>query len=76
MFIEGLKFILGVGLGLIILLVAMSLLISVFNINTRDDTDPPDGRSGLKIYIDHKTGVEYLGISKGGLVKRETKKHE
>jgi hypothetical protein len=28
--------------------------------STRDDSDPPNGRSGLVIYKDHLTGCEYL----------------
>lgn len=30
-------------------------------------------RSGLKIYTDAKTGVQYLSDGHGGLVKRETR---
>jgi Family of unknown function (DUF6440) len=26
----------------------------------KDDSDPPDGRSGLVIYTDHLTGCQYL----------------
>jgi len=26
-----------------------------------DDTDPPGERSGLHLYIDHRTGCHYLG---------------
>lgn len=26
----------------------------------RDDSDPPDGRSGLLIYTDHLTGCQYV----------------
>jgi len=26
----------------------------------KDDTDPPDGRSGLILYTDAKTGCQYL----------------
>lgn len=26
----------------------------------RDDTDPPDGRSGMLLLTDHKTGCQYL----------------
>ena len=26
----------------------------------RDDTDPPDGRSGMGLRIDHRTGCHYL----------------
>lgn len=30
----------------------------------RDDSDPPDGHSGMTIYTDHLTGCQYL--KKGG----------
>lgn len=26
----------------------------------KDDTDPPDGRSGLGLRVDHRTGCHYL----------------
>ena len=36
-----------------------------------DDTDASSwGRSGMKIYTDHKTGVQYLGAERGGLTVR------
>lgn len=36
----------------------------------RDDTDPPDGVSGLVIYTDFATGVQYVGGALGGLTPR------
>jgi hypothetical protein len=37
----------------------------------RDDTDPPDGRSGLGLYVDHRTGCHYLGAGLfGGITPR------
>lgn len=35
-----------------------------------DDTDPPDGRSGLTLSTDHRTGCQYLGRPLGGLTPR------
>lgn len=35
-----------------------------------DDTDPPDGHSGLSLYTDHRTGCQYLGVLFGGLTPR------
>ena len=36
-----------------------------------DDTDRDAWhRSGLRVYTDHKTGVEYVGTSNGGLTPR------
>lgn len=38
---------------------------------SRDDTDQPGGkRSGLTLYVDHGTGVEYVGTLMGGLTPR------
>jgi len=36
----------------------------------KDSTDPADGRSGLVIKIDYKTGCEYLSTGHGGLHPR------
>ncbi|MEM1191737.1 MAG: DUF6440 family protein [Pseudomonadota bacterium] len=35
-----------------------------------DSTDNGKERSGLKIFVDHKTGVQYLGTARGGLTPR------
>jgi len=35
----------------------------------KDDTDPIDGRSGLSIYTDNLTGVQYVGNSNGLTVR-------
>lgn len=36
----------------------------------KDDTDPPDGRSGMVIYTDHLTGCQYLARPLGGVTPR------
>lgn len=36
----------------------------------KDDTDPPKGRSDLKVYTDHRTGCQYIGTGSGGLTPR------
>lgn len=36
----------------------------------KDDTDPAIGRSGLNLYTDAKTGIQYLGMPRGGLTVR------
>lgn len=36
----------------------------------RDDTDPANGRSDMRILTDHKTGCQYLAGSRGGLTPR------
>ena len=36
----------------------------------RDDTDPPNGRSGMRLLIDHRTGLHYLAAPGGGITPR------
>ena len=36
----------------------------------RDATDPPHGRSDMKILTDHETGCQYLAGGRGGLTPR------
>lgn len=36
----------------------------------RDDTDPPNGRSGMRLYTDAATGCQYLGTLTGGVTPR------
>ena len=43
-------------LGLAIALIIASLIIY----KPQDDTDPPAGRSGMGLRIDHRTGCHYL----------------
>lgn len=61
---------------LIMAILAAYLLISIatnpygaLNAFKRDDTDGKE-RSGLVIYTDHKTGVQYVGNALGGLTVR------
>jgi len=35
-----------------------------------DDTDPPNGRSDLIVFTDHRTGCQYLSSKRGGLTPR------
>lgn len=37
---------------------------------TRDDTDPPNGHSGMSLHTDALTGCQYLGKARGGLTPR------
>lgn len=36
----------------------------------RDDTDPPGGRSGLKVYTDQRTGCQYVATVFSSLTPR------
>lgn len=38
--------------------------------NPRDDSDPPDGRSGLRPLTDNLTGCQYLKTPGGGITPR------
>lgn len=38
--------------------------------SSRDNTDPKGGRSGLVLYTDAATGVQYVGTVMGGLTVR------
>lgn len=50
------------------LLICVIAVVSFFA--PHDDTDAPGSRSGLAIYVDYKTGCEYLGRTFGGLTPR------
>lgn len=55
-----------------IFLFFLVVAVDVIHKSTRpyDSTDPSDGRSGLRLYIDDGTGCHYLGSSNGGLTPR------
>lgn len=36
----------------------------------KDDTDPAEGRSGMKLSTDAKTGCQYLSVAFGGITPR------
>jgi len=40
------------------------------NMKPRNDTDPADGRSGLALFVDNRTGCHYLSSPAGGLTPR------
>ena len=53
------------------LLVAAGVVILVVEwLQPKDNTDPPDGRSGMALYTDALTGCQYLGTGWGGLTPR------
>lgn len=60
-----------------VVVVAVAVLSQTAYFNPYDDSDPPGGRSGLRIYTDHKTGLQYLGcvtprLTADGAHMRET----
>lgn len=60
------------GLGFICamaLFITVSKLIGDIVSRGRDGTDQPWGRSGLKLYTDHATGVQYVGRGNGVTVR-------
>lgn len=55
------------------LLVLMSNTKRIYDRNAkgkRDDTDPKNGKSGLIILTDYKTGKQYLSTPLGGITPR------
>jgi hypothetical protein len=52
------------------LLIALGLLIALSSCAPKDDTDPPDGRSGMSLHTDHLTGCQYLAKPFGGITPR------
>lgn len=55
------------AIGLFVIVLGITLL---GRCAPRDDTDPPGERSGMSLYIDHRTGCQYLGIPFGGITPR------
>lgn len=51
-------------------IIVLGLIGSIVGYPQKDDTDPSDGRSGLKIYTDSGTGCQYLSVSGGGVTPR------
>ena len=47
-------------LNMMLWLVILASILGVAWNASKDDTDPPDGRSGMVLYTDHKTGCQYL----------------
>lgn len=64
-FLDGFFF----GLGALMAYTLMVLIGTLLTYPERDSTDPPNGRSGLRLLIDHQTGCHYLAY-KGGLTPR------
>lgn len=53
----------------VVVLVAIYMAVSFST--PYDDTDPPGERSGMSVYVDHRTGCQYLRMGLlGGTVPR------
>ena len=59
----------GVGYLLKIAIVIWVITIALTVFSGKDSTDPENGRSGLKIYTDNLTGVQYVGTRNGLTVR-------
>lgn len=55
---------------LVSLIIVAAFVAAVFGAFGRDDTDPPDGRSGMRLLIDSRTGCQYLAMPLGGITPR------
>jgi hypothetical protein len=53
---------------LVIIAIVVSSLHGYFK--DKDDTDPENGRSGLMLFTDAKTGCQYVGNPAGGIIPR------
>lgn len=65
----GIKYLLEVSLLLLALGIGATLLANLFSIGLNSSDYSGWNRSGLRIYTDHKTGVQYIGNSKGLCVR-------
>jgi len=63
-------------IGVIIIIGLFILIGNFFNVNVDDSDFSSWNRSGLKIYTDYKTGVQYLGTKSGHLTPRITRDGE
>lgn len=56
----------------LIRLAVIAIIVSSLNgyFKDKDDTDPEDGRSGLILFTDAKTGCQYVGNPAGGIIHR------
>lgn len=51
-------------------LIAFGIFYLLGNTLPKDNTDPIDGRSGMSLHTDNKTGCQYLSLYFGGLTPR------
>lgn len=60
------------GMGLVLGALLALFIVSTIVYTRKDDTDPKVGRSGMRVFTDHKTGLQYLsnGYVGGGLFPR------
>ena len=64
----GFAFGLGMALALLLSILVLQFVGDVFSYG-QDNSDPDHGRSGLRIYTDSKTGVQYVGNGSGITVR-------
>lgn len=69
-FSAGMQF--GLGLGAAFFIVGMVAALFGGSLSSKDDSDPPSGRSGVAVVTDHKTGLQYLKAPGGGVTPRLT----
>ncbi len=65
-------FIAMVVVGTLSVFGAFSLVAVVADQGPKDNTDPPHGRSGMRLHADNLTGCQYLSIPGGGITPRLT----
>ncbi|WP_017993809.1 hypothetical protein [Rhizobium leguminosarum] len=55
---------------ILVVLVVLFVAVMLEAFKERDDTDPPNDRSGMVLFIDHRTGCHYVGTPHGGITPR------
>ncbi len=60
------------GLGLAMAFYTTVVIIGLAAPSSKDDSDPLNGRSGVAVVTDYKTGLQYLKAPGGGVTPRLT----
>nr|WP_300312811.1 hypothetical protein [Halomonas sp.] len=69
-FDEGFAFAMGTMVAICVCALVYGVISRVDN--HKDDSDPVDGRSGVSVVTDAKTGLQYLRAPGGGITPRLT----
>ena len=57
-------------IGIFFVYIVIVLLVNINSIGVDDSDNGGFDRSGLKVHTDHKTCLQYLSSTSGGLIKR------
>lgn len=60
-----------ITIGAIVGVITIFVLVYINDKNPVDDSDlNPEHRSGMKVFTDYKTGLQYLASPYGGIIQR------